>query len=103
MKHRYRIEVADGHYDVDDYLIRAFGVECFSTEFEDGEAVPDNFVIYQPVTAIHDFEPKISSLVAFQKMKKTELQKAHDDWKKAEEQQREQLNKITPQTDVDVI
>lgn len=88
MGHRYLLEVADGGYEVDDYLIRAFGVECFVLN----EDIADNFVIYEPITAIHDFAPKLSTIEAFQEMKKIELAKAHEDWKKAEEMQREKLN-----------
>jgi hypothetical protein len=99
MKHRYLLEVADGEYPVDDYLIRAFGVECFVID----ESGPDNFVIYEPITAIHDFQPKIATYEAFQEMKKIELEKAHEDWKKAEEMQRSNLNKIAPASDMDCI
>jgi hypothetical protein len=102
MKHRYLLEVADGSYEADDYLIRAFGVECFSVKYEEGEPVPDNFVVYEPITAIHDFAPKLNTIEAFQEMKKSMLEKAHEDWQKAEEMQREKLNQA-PASDIDVI
>ena len=103
MGHRYLLEVADGGYEVDDYLIRAFGVECFVINVtESGETISDNFVVYEPITAIHDFAPKLATIEAFQEMKKTELAKAHEDWKKAEEMQREMMNQA-PASDIDVI
>lgn len=97
MKHRYLLEVADGEHPADDYLIRVFGVECFVMD-DDG---PDDFVIYEPITAIHDFQPKLATYDAFQEMKKKELEKAHEDWKKAEEQQRSNLNKFPTASDMD--
>lgn len=104
MGHRYLLEVADGGYEVDDYLIRAFGVECFVVNVNEatGETIPDNFVVYEPITAIHDFAPKLATIEAFQEMKKKELEKAHEDWKKAEEMQREMMNQA-PASDIDVI
>jgi len=97
-RHRYQLEIDGGAYDCDDYLIRQFGVECYSVI--DGEK--DNFIIYAPIIAIHDFDPKIDSLDAFQEMKKEMLQRQHEDWERAAEQQREQLTKL-PASDVDVI
>lgn len=98
MKHRYLLETAESEYDVDDYLIRQFGVECFRID-EEG---PDNFIIYEPITAIHDFAPKLATLEAFQTMKQEILQKAHEDWQKAEEEQRASLNRVPP-SDVDCV
>jgi hypothetical protein len=78
---RYLIETETSEYWCDDYLIRMFGVECF--RMIDG--IADNFIIYQPLTAIHDYTPKLNSIAAFQKMKRKELRKAHKSYKEAEE------------------
>ena len=98
MKHRYQLDVADGYWEVDDYLIRPMGVECFVLE-DDG---PDNFVIYEPILSIHDFQPKLATIEAFQEMKREALKKDHENWKKIEEEQRNQLNR-PPVSDVDCV
>ena len=95
---RYLLEVADGGHWCDDYLIRMFGVECF---FLDADGMPDNFVVYEPVTAIHDFQPKLNTLEAFKKMKKREFKKAHKDYKNAEELAKQNMNHPSQPSPID--
>ena len=95
---RYLLEVAESEYWCDDYLIRMFGVDCF---FMDERGVADNFIIYEPVTAIHDFQPKLNTLEAFQEMKRGEIDKAHQDFQNAEEIAKQNMNRQTKPSPID--
>jgi hypothetical protein len=92
---RYLLETASAQYWCDDYLIRMFGVECFLAD----EGCSDHFIIYEPVTAIHDFAPKLATLAAFAKMKKKELKKAHKSFKDGANAQNEPPKQNVPTVD----
>ena len=90
---RHLIETATNEYWCDDYLIRMDGVECFRLNGK----TADNFMIYDVITAIHDFDPKINTLEAFVKKKKSMIRKSMKKMKEAEAQANENLNRTPPQ------
>lgn len=99
-KKKHLIETVSGEYWADDFLIRSNCLDCIRVDTESNAV--DNFLIYEAVTVIHDYEPKLSSLKAFKRMKRKEIKAAHHNFKLAEELAKKNLNYSSLQPSVDV-